>query len=147
MNNTMNPLGLNCTMWRLWSKLLYARLAYEPAKNVWWIQINKNWNLQNTKLMFEWTVHLLYCTGSSQWFFHFGEETIIAWTPEKPKTLGGTETHHSSWQFKELHRRCCHGSRALLAMGDSGTFTMLTWFQSIWLRSLRQIERTTARPR
>ena len=83
--------------------------------------------------------------GPSQWFFQFGEEIVITWTQEKTTTLGGTEPHHSSWQCKESHRGCCHGPLAPLAMGDSGTSTLLTRFESMRLRSLRQSERTTAR--
>ena len=81
--------------------------------------------------------------GSSQWFFHFGEMIVIAWTQEKTTTVGGTEPHHSSWQCKES-RYCCHGPLVLLAMGDSGTSTVLTRYESMWLRSLHQSERTTA---
>ena len=81
--------------------------------------------------------------GPSQRFFHFGEETVIAWTQEKTTTLGGTELHHSSWQCKELHR-CCHGPLALLAIGDSGTFTVYTRYESMQLWYLRQSERTAA---
>ena len=62
--------------------------------------------------------------GPSQWFFHFDEEIVIAWTREKT-TLGGTEPHHSSWQCKESHL-CCHRPLAPLAMGYSGTSTVLT---------------------
>ena len=76
--------------------------------------------------------------GPLQWFFHFGKEIVIAWTQEKT-TIGGTEPHHSSWQCKESHH-CCHGPLAPLAMGDSGTPTLLTRYGS-----LRQSERTTAR--
>ena len=36
----------------------------------------------------------------SQWFLHFGEEIVIAWTREKTTTLGGTEPHHSSWNAR-----------------------------------------------
>ena len=80
--------------------------------------------------------------GPSQWLFHFGKEIVIAWTQGKTTTLGGTEPHHSSWQCKEsLH--CCHGSLASLSMGDSGTSTVLTRYESMRLRSLRQSERTT----
>ena len=63
--------------------------------------------------------------GPSQWVFHFGEEIVIARTQEKTTTLGGTEPHHSSWQCKKSHR-CCYGPLAPLAMGDSGTSTVLT---------------------
>ena len=73
--------------------------------------------------------------GPAQWFFHFREEFIIAWTQEKMTTLGGTEPHHSSWQCKESYC-CCHRSLAPLAMGDSGTSTVLTRYESMWLRSL-----------
>ena len=71
------------------------------------------------------------------------------WSPpssgdqDKTTTLG-TELHHSSWQCKEWHR-CCHGPLELLVMGDSGTATVLTRYESMRLRSLLQIERTTAR--
>ena len=78
--------------------------------------------------------------GPSQWFFHFGKEIVIAWTQEKTTTLGGTESHHSSWQCC-----CCHGPLALLVMGDSGTSTVLTRYESIRLQSLRQSERTIAK--
>ena len=56
-----------------------------------------------------------------------------------------TEPHHSSWQCKESYRCCCHGPPAPLAMGDSGTSTILPRYESMWLRSLHQSERTTAR--
>ena len=68
--------------------------------------------------------------GPSQWFFHFGEEVVITWTQEKTITLGGTEPHHSSWQCKESHH-WCHGPLAPLAMGDSGTSTVLTRYESM----------------
>ena len=80
----------------------------------------------------------------SQWFFHFGEEIVKAWTQKKTTTLGGTEPHHSSWQCKESHC-CCHEPLAPLAMGDSGTSTVLTRYESMRLRSHRQNEGTTAR--
>ena len=64
---------------------------------------------------------------------------------EKTTTPGGTESHHSSWQCQESHRCCCHGSLEPLAMGDSGTFTVLIRYESMRLRSLRQSKRTTAR--
>ena len=43
--------------------------------------------------------------------------------------------------------RCCHGSLAPLAMGDSGTSTVLTRYESMRLWSLRQSEWTTVRSR
>ena len=64
---------------------------------------------------------------------------------QKTTTLGGTEPHHSSWQYMELHRCGCHEPLAPLAMGDSGTSTVLTRYESMRLRSLHQSERTTAR--
>ena len=45
---------------------------------------------------------------------------------------------------KESHR-CCHWPLALLEMRDPGTSTVLTRYESMRLRSLRQSERTTAR--
>ena len=65
---------------------------------------------------------------------------------EKTTTLGDTEPHHhSSWQCKEWHRCCCYqGPVALLAMGDSGTPTVLTRYESMQLRSLFQSERIAA---
>ena len=88
------------------------------------------------------TNKFISCVGPSpsQWFFHFGEEIVIAWTT----TLGGTESHHSSWQCQESHC-CCHGPLAPLAMGDSGTSTVLTRYDSMRLQSLSPSERTTAR--
>ena len=83
--------------------------------------------------------------GPSQWFLHFGEEIVIAWTQEKTTTLAGTESHHSSWQCKESHRWCCHGPLTQLATGHSGTSTLRTRYKSLRLRFLRQSERTTAR--
>ena len=72
--------------------------------------------------------------GSSQWFFHFGEEIVIAWTREKTTTLVGTEPYHSSWQC-ESHR-CCHRPLAPLAKGDSGISTVLTrWVHAITISS------------
>ena len=76
----------------------------------------------------------------SLWFFHFGEEIVIAWTQEKTTTPGGTEPHYSSRQWKESHH-CCHGPLAPLAMGESGTSSVLTRYESMWLRSLRQSEK------
>ena len=82
--------------------------------------------------------------GPSQWFSHFGEETVMEWAWVKMTTLGDTEPRHSSWQCKESHR-CFPGLRALLTMRDSGTSTVLTRHESMRLRSLRQSERTTER--
>ena len=62
----------------------------------------------------------------------------------KTMTHGDTEPHHSSWQCKESHC-CCHGPLVPLAMGDSGTSTTLTRYESMWLQSLRQSERITVR--
>ena len=53
----------------------------------------------------------------------------------------------SSRQCKESHRCCCHGPLAPLTMGDSGTSTVLTRYETMPLQSLRQSERTTARDR
>ena len=64
---------------------------------------------------------------------------------EKTTTLGGNELHHSSWQFKESRRCFCHGPLAPISMGDSGTSTILTRYDSMQLQSLRQSVRTTAR--
>ena len=61
------------------------------------------------------------------------------------EALGGREPHHSSWQCKESHRCSCLGHRAPLAMGDSGTSTVLTRYESMRLRSLGKSETTTAR--
>ena len=55
------------------------------------------------------------------------------------------EPHHYSWQGMESYLCCCHGSLALLSMGDSGTSTILTQYESMQLWSLHQSERTTAR--
>ena len=66
---------------------------------------------------------------------------------EKTTILGGTESYHSSWKCKYLHRCCCHGPLVPLATGHSGTSTLLTRYRSMWLRSFRQSERTTARTR
>ena len=82
--------------------------------------------------------------GPSQWFFHFGEKIVIAWTQEKTTTLGGTVPHHSSWQCKESHSCCCHEPLVPLAMRDFGTSTVLTGYESVRLRSLRRSESTTA---
>ena len=82
--------------------------------------------------------------GPSQWFFHFGEKIVTAWTQEKTTTHGGTESHHSSWQCQES-RRCGHGPLAPLEIGDSVISTVLIQYEFMWLRSLRQNERTTAR--
>ena len=38
--------------------------------------------------------------------------------------------HPSSWQCKGSHR-CCHGPLVPLAMGDSGTSTIFTWYESM----------------
>ena len=64
---------------------------------------------------------------------------------EKTKTLGCTEPHQSSWQWKKSRHFCCHGSLAPLAMGNSGTSTVLTRYESMRLPSLCQSERTSAR--
>ena len=82
--------------------------------------------------------------GSSQWFIHFGEEIVIAGYLEKVTTLGGREPHNFPWQCKES-QSCCHGPLALLQMEDSGISTVLTRYESMRLRSICQIERTTAR--
>ena len=81
--------------------------------------------------------------GLSQWFFHFGEDIINAWTQEKTTTLGGTESHHFSWQCKESHS-CCHGHLAPLTMGNSGTPTVLTRYEDMRFWCLRQSEITSA---
>ena len=60
-------------------------------------------------------------------------------------TLGGTEHHHSSWQCKESRRCCCHGPLVLLAMWNSGKSTVLIWYESMWLQSLRKREKITLR--
>ena len=93
------------------------------------------------------TDKLSYCVvpGSSQWFFHFGEEIVTEWTQQKTATLVGTDPHHSSWQCKESHRYCCHGILVPMTMGDSGTSTVLTRYKPLPFRSLRQSERNTAR--
>ena len=90
--------------------------------------------------------------GPSQLSFHLGEEFVIAWPQEKTTTLGATDRHQSSWQCKESHCCCCcccccccHGPLAQLAMEDSGTSTVLTRYESMQFRYLRQSERTTAR--
>ena len=49
---------------------------------------------------------------------------------EKMMALGGTEPY-PSWQCKESHHCCCHGPLALLAIGDSGTSTVLTRYESM----------------
>ena len=64
---------------------------------------------------------------------------------EKTRTLRCTEPHHSSWQCNESHRCCCLGPLAPLSMEGSETFTVLTRYDSMRLRSLRQSARTTAR--
>ena len=43
------------------------------------------------------------------------------------------------------HRCCCHGLLAPLAMGDSGTSTVVNRYEPMRLRSLRQSKRTIAR--
>ena len=55
---------------------------------------------------------------------------------EKTTTLVNTEPYHSSWQYKESNRYCCHGPLEPLAMGDSGTSTVLARYESMRLRSL-----------
>ena len=74
---------------------------------------------------------ILVIPGPSRWFFHFGGEILIACTQQKTTILDGTEPHHSSWQCKESHR-CCHGPLVPLAMGDSGTSSTLTRYESMW---------------
>ena len=65
-------------------------------------------------------------------------------TQEKMTTLGGTELHNFSWQCKKWH--CCNRRRLTpLEMGDSGTSTILTQYESMQLQSLCQSEKTTAR--
>ena len=76
---------------------------------------------------------------------HVPATSPLSSAQEKTLTLGDTEPHHSSWQCKESHSGCCHEPLAPLAMGDSGTSTILTWYEAIQLWSLRQSERTTAR--
>ena len=61
-------------------------------------------------------------------------------------TLGGTEPHHCSWQCQESQCCCCCcGTLAPLEMGDSRTSTVLTRYESMRLRALRQREITTAK--
>ena len=66
-------------------------------------------------------------------------------TQEKTVTLGGTGPHHSSRQCKESHHCCFHRPLVPLAIGDSGTSTILTQYGTMRFRSLRQSERTTVR--
>ena len=71
--------------------------------------------------------------------------TPMSSTQDKTMILGGTDPQHSSWQCKESHCCCCHGPLASLAMGDSGTSTVLTRYEPMQLQSLRLSERTTGR--
>ena len=95
-----------------------------------------------------WGNTLSRCTskadGKRCLLLHVPPATPLSRAQENTTTLGGTEHHHSSWQCKEPHRCCCHGSLAPLAMGVSGTFTILTRYESMRLPSLRQSERTSA---
>jgi hypothetical protein len=50
--------------------------------------------------------------------------------------LHDTERDHTADDVKDLHP---------LAMGDAGTSTIFTWYESMQLWSLRQNERTTVR--
>ena len=134
-------------------KLMKKRLTEETnplLSNVWKASYTisasifvdfSHWSSYNTYKFISYAL-----PGPSQWVFHFGEEIIIAWTQEQTTTLGSrpTEPHHSSWQCKESHRSC-HTPLAPLQMGDSGTSTVLTRYESMRLRSLRQSERTAAR--
>ena len=81
-------------------------------------------------------------SGSSQWFFHICKEIVIecTWEETKTTTLGGTEPHHSSWQCKESHRCCCHVPLSPLAMGDSGTSTILTRYESMRLHLFAKVK-------
>ena len=80
------------------------------------------------------------------WLHSQGYRDHNRMTQEKTTTFGSPEPPHSSWQCKESHH-CCHRPLAPLAMGDTGTSTILTLYESMWLRSLRQSERTTMRKR
>ena len=88
--------------------------------------------------------YILCCTGSLAVVLSLWRRDRNRMDSEENDTLGGTDPHHSSGQCKESH--CCyHGSLAPLALGDSGTSNVLTRYESMWLRSVRQSERTTAR--
>ena len=61
------------------------------------------------------------------------------------EALHGIEPHLSSWQCKESYRCLSHGPLEQLAIGDSGTPTVLAQYEFLRLRFLRQSERTTTR--
>ena len=76
--------------------------------------------------------------GKRSLLLHFPASPPFSSAQEKTTKLGGTESHHSSWQCKEPHRCCCHGPLAPLEMGDSGISTVLTRYEFMWLWPLRQ---------
>ena len=89
--------------------------------------------------------HMSKADGKHCLVLHVPAAAPSSGAQEKMMTIYGTEPHHSSWQCKESHRCCCHGPLALLTMRDSGTSTILTRDESMWLRYLRQSETTTVR--
>ena len=92
-----------------------------------------------------WISSSLVFTGSLAVVLSLWRSDRNSMDSEEKMTLGGTELHHSSWQYKESHRCCSHGHLAPLAMEDSWTSTVLTRYKSMRLKSLRKSERTTAR--
>ena len=89
------------------------------------------------------------CTSKTDGKFclllHANAATPPSSAQEKTTTIDGWELNDFSWQCKNSYRWCCHGLLAKLAMGDSGTATVLTGYESMRLRSLRESERITAR--
>ena len=57
-------------------------------------------------------------------------------------TLGGTKPHHSTWQYKESHRCCCHGPSWAAGYGR---FWNIHRTHPIWVHASHIGERTTAR--
>ena len=83
--------------------------------------------------------------GKRYLLLHVSAEPPSSGAQEKTTSVGRTEPLHSSWQCKESHFCCCRGPLALLALVESGTFTVLIQYESMLLLSLRQSERTTVR--
>ena len=72
-----------------------------------------------------------YVSGPSQWFFHFGEEIVIAWTREKKRQHFVVQNPIILHDNARSHTAAagCHGTLAPLAMGDSETSTVLTRYE------------------
>ena len=126
--------GLENELWRTWSDRKVGEWA---LPNVWKASYTISasifvdvpyWPPYSTDKFISCVV-----PGPSQWLFHFSEEIVIVRIQEKTTILGGTETYHSSWQCKESHPCCCHGS--LFAAGN-GRFWNIHRTHPIWVHAI-----------